>query len=251
MIFSLENMTVVIVGGAGLIGSALARAAAENGARVVIADIDKKKGASLAEKIGGAYEHIDSSSPASIEHTAKRVQKRFKTIDSLILTSYPRTRSYGAGPDKIPFKDFSEFIAKHVGGSFWCAQAFSKLMKKGGSMVFLGSIYGTAAPKFDIYKGTPMTMPAEYAAAKGSVLQLTRYLAVLYGPRGIRVNAVSPGGIFNGQSKKFVNAYGKHSELGSGMLDVDDVVGALLFLTSDASAQITGQNIIVDGGWTL
>ena len=120
-----------------------------------------------------------------------------------------------------------------------------------GNIISMASIYGFSAPKFEIYEGTDMTMPVEYAAIKGAIINLTKYLASYLGKYNIRANAVSPGGVFNNQPEKFIKAYSKNVVLGRRMANQDDIVGALLFLLSDASKHITGQNIIVDGGWTI
>lgn len=249
--FDVTGKRVLVVGGAGLLGSAFARAARESGAAVCLLDLDEKKGSVLAREIGASFEKVDSTNPRSIESAAKRVQKKYKTIDAVVIASYPRHPRYGAHAENVRFDDFGNFLSSHVVGYFHTARTFSKLMKNGGSVVFLGSIYGVVAPKFSIYKDMSMTMPVEYAAAKGALIQLTKYLATLYGPRGIRVNTLSPGGIFANQPRSFIREYSKHVKIGSGLLSPEDVCGALLFLLSPASKNITGQNIVVDGGWTL
>ncbi len=241
----------VIVGGAGLLGSAFARTIAATGAHVIIADLDTKKGTALIKEIGGSFEKMDSTSPLSIRDAARKIAKNYGRIDALVVSSYPRHARYGAHASEVRFEDFSAFLSAHVVGYFECARTFSSLMNKGGSIIFLGSIYGIVAPRFDIYKGTTMTTPIEYAAAKGAIIQMTSYLAALYGMKGIRVNAVSPGGIFANQPRSFVKAYAKHVRLGKGMLATEDVCGSVMFLLSPASKHVTGQNIVVDGGWTL
>jgi NAD(P)-dependent dehydrogenase (short-subunit alcohol dehydrogenase family) len=114
----------------------------------------------------------------------------------------------------------------------------------------MASIYGVVAPRFDIYAGTSMTMPVEYAVIKAGILHLTRYLAQYYKPQAIRVNALSPGGVFADQPADFVKKYNSHTA-GGRMLNVDDLTGSLVYLLSSASAHVTGQNLIVDDGWTL
>ena len=140
----------------------------------------------------------------------------------------------------------------HLGGYFLVAQKFCSAFKEqgGGNVVNMSSIYGTMAPRFDIYDGTPMTMPVEYAAIKSSVVQLTRYFAQYFKGTGIRLNCLSPGGILADQPSDFLKAYTGHCA-SKGMLDTVDLQGALLFLLSDASKYINGQNIVVDDGWSL
>jgi NAD(P)-dependent dehydrogenase (short-subunit alcohol dehydrogenase family) len=119
-----------------------------------------------------------------------------------------------------------------------------------GSIVNFTSIYGMQAPDFSIYDGLDVTSPVEYSAIKGAILNLTRYLASYLGSDGIRVNAVSPGGVFDGQAEQFVERYEQKVPL-SRMARPEDVLGAVVFLLSDASAYVTGHNLVVDGGWSI
>lgn len=140
-----------------------------------------------------------------------------------------------------------------MGGYFNITKWVSRDMmaQKSGNIVNIASIYGFAAPRFDIYKDTPMTVAVEYAAIKGGIINFTRYLASYLGKYNIRVNAISPGGIEDRQPAPFIEKYTSHVVLGSRMANPDDIKGVLLFILSDQSRYITGQNIIVDGGWTL
>jgi len=120
----------------------------------------------------------------------------------------------------------------------------------GGSIVSLSSIYGVIAPRFDIYEGTDMTMPVEYAAIKSGIIHLTKYFTRYFSGNGIRFNCVSPGGIIDRQPKEFLDKYRKYS-VSKGMLSPEDICGAVSFLLSDDSKYVNGQNIIVDDGWAL
>ena len=245
----LQDKRVVIIGGAGLLGSAFSRACAQRGASVFVADIDEKKAGALAQEIGGRFEKVDISDSTSVAALAKKVG----AVDGVVNASYPKTKNFGK-----PFKDAEvehmlADLSLHIGGCLSIAKAFAPLMEKQktGSIVFLGSIYGVVAPRFSIYEGTSMTIPAEYAAIKGGIIALTRYFASLFGPAGIRVNAISPGGIADKQPEQFVQNYSKHLKIGNGLLAPEDIAGAVVFLLSDDSKQMTGQNLIIDGGWTL
>ena len=123
--------------------------------------------------------------------------------------------------------------------------------QKSGVIVNIASIYGFMAPRFELYENTGFTSPVEYSAIKGGLLTLTKYLASYLGKHDIRVNAISPGGVHNNQPESFVTQYSEKTVIGRGMADADDLTGALVFLLSDASKYITGQNIVVDGGWSI
>src|SRR3989344_3447070 len=257
--FNLRGKTFVIIGGAGLIGGAFSRAVAEAEGNVVVADSNEKKGKAITEdaKKNAAgnvvFENADIADPDSVEALAKRVVKTFGRVDGVVNATYPRTPKYPQSFDSARQKDMLENLSLMLGGNFSTVRAFAPQMKKqkDGSIVFLGSIYGVAAPKFEIYEGTDMVNPPEYAAAKGGTIMLAKYFASLLGPDNIRVNAISPGGVESGQPESFLKAYAKHTRLQPGMLLPEDLTGALLFLFSDASRKMTGQNLIVDGGWTL
>ena len=121
--------------------------------------------------------------------------------------------------------------------------------KNHGSIVNMASVYGIVGPDFSVYEGTEMTMPAAYAAIKGGIVNFTRYLSSYFGKNNIRVNAVSPGGVFNNQPNQFVENYIRKVPL-QRMAKPDDISPAVVFLLSDDSSYITGQNIAIDGGWT-
>ena len=129
-------------------------------------------------------------------------------------------------------------------------EKFSAMKKRGGSIINIASIYGVVAPDFSIYEGTTMTMPGAYAAIKSGIIGMSRYMASYYAPYKIRVNSVSPGGIRDKQPVSFIKKYEKRTPLGR-MGTPADVAAAVLYLSADASSYVTGQNIIVDGGWTI
>ena len=123
--------------------------------------------------------------------------------------------------------------------------------QKSGVIVNIASIYGFMAPRFELYENASFTSPVEYSAIKGGLLSLTKYLASYLGKHDIRVNAISPGGVYDNQPESFVTQYSKKTVIGNRMAESDDLTGALVFLLSNASKYITGQNIVVDGGWSI
>jgi len=256
----LKNKTVIITGGSGLIGSEFSIISAKYGANVVIIDIDKKKSDNLVkqikEKTGNdkvIYLKCDITSLNDIKKAIDIILNKFGEISVLVNNAYPRNKNYGKKYEDVTYENFCENINLHVGGYFLITQQVSKIMMRQnhGNIINIGSIYGFAAPRFEIYEGTEMTTPVEYAAIKGAIINLTRYLASYLGKYNIRVNCISPGGVFDNQPESFVKKYSQKVLLGKRMANVDDLTGALLFLLSDASKYITGQNIVVDGGWSL
>lgn len=253
----LNNKIVVIVGGAGLLGRAFCKAAARQGAHVVVADRDLAAASALAQEIaanGGKAEAavIEIGDQASVDQLIASLHARHGRIDAVVNSAYPRNANYGRSFEAVQYADFCDNISLHLGGYFLVAQRFGLHFREhgGGAIVNLGSIYGSMTPRFEVYAGTPMTMPVEYAAIKAGVLQITRYMAQWFKGSGVRVNCLSPGGIENGQPQEFLAAYREHCA-SKGMLDAQDVCGTLLFLLSDAAQHITGQNLIVDDGFSL
>jgi NAD(P)-dependent dehydrogenase (short-subunit alcohol dehydrogenase family) len=182
-----------------------------------------------------------------------KILKNYGKIDGLVNNAYPKNKNYGRKFEDVTYEDFCENINLYVGGYFLITQQVSKVMIKQnyGNIINIGSIYGFTAPRFEIYEGTEMTTPVEYAAIKGAIINLTKYLASYLGKYNIRVNCISPGGVYDHQPETFVKKYSQKVLLEKRMANVDDLTGALLFLLSDSSKYITGQNIVVDGGWSL
>jgi len=257
--FDLDGKTVVITGGVGLIGEAFSKACSESGANLVIVDIDERKANELIERMrkegrqNVIFSRCDITKVQDVQNMIDAVVAKFGKIDALVNNAYPRNTNYGRKFEEVTYEDFCENVSLHLGGYFLMAKEVSKVMIKQnrGTIINMGSHYGFAAPRFEIYEGTKMTMPVEYAAIKGGIINLTRYLASYLGKYNIRVNTLSPGGVFDKQPESFVRKYSERVLLGRRMANVDDLTGALLFLISDASRYITGQNIVVDGGWTL
>lgn len=249
-IFDLNDKIVIVVGGAGLIGSEVVRGLADFGAKVYVADTNKGSAGRVKVK-GVKFINMDAASESSVRKTLKKIYVESGKIDVLINCAYPRTGDWGLKLEDVPFDSWKENLNNHLGGYFLCAKLAAELMKNktGGSIVNFASIYGVVAPDFGIYEGTKMTMPVAYSAIKGGIIAFTRYMATYYSKYNIRANVVSPGGVFNGQDGVFLKNYAKKTPLNR-MANPKDMVGAVIFLSSDASSYITGQNIIVDGGWS-
>lgn len=246
---ALTNKIVVVLGGGGLLGSECVRACVSEGAHVVSADL--KEPPLLPE--GVTFIQCDATNEEEVYVLVQKVRQEFGRADVIINATYPKTKNYGKRFEDGDLDEMLENTALHIKTCMTAVRGFLPLFKeqKSGSLVFFGSIYGVAAPRLDIYEGTSMTVPLEYAAAKGGVIAVTRYFASLLGRYGVRVNAISPGGIADNQPQSFVDAYSKHLLLGKGLLSPKHISGAVVFLASDASEMMTGQNLVIDGGWTV
>lgn len=254
----LLNKVVVITGGAGLVGQAFVRKLLSCQATVIIAEKDLIRAEDFRQTLTKDEQDLcvivsmDITSTVSIKQAIETIDLRFGRIDALVNNAYPRNRNYGASFFDVQYDDFCENMSINVGGYFVCSQQFALYFKQqgAGNIVNIASIYGCIAPKFEIYDGLNMTMPVEYAAIKSALIHLSKFMAKSFTGMNIRVNCLSPGGIYDNHSEQFVNAYGKEC-LNKGMLEPVDITGTLVFLLSDASRYINGQNIIVDDGFTL
>lgn len=250
-IFDLKGKIAVVVGGAGLIGSEIVKGLGDFGAKVFIAD-NNKKAAERVRRKNVKFIYLDITSEDSVRQALKEIYRQAGRINILVNSSYPRTSDWGLKLEEVTFDSWKENVNNHLGGYFLCSKFAAELMKKksGGLILNFASIYGVVAPDFGIYKGTKMTMPAAYSAIKGGIVAFTKYVATYYAKYNIRANVVSPGGVYNHQDASFVKKYKEKTPLNR-MANPEDIVGAVVFLCSDASSYITGQNIIVDGGWSV
>jgi len=255
----LSDRVVVISGGAGLIGQEFVRAVMENNGIAVIVDINEEGGSQVQKllsqevKTGSIdFVKLDITSKNSIENLIETLHEKYGRIDAVVNNAYPRNKQYGRHFFDVEFIDFCENINLHLGGYFLMSQQFALYFKKQGygNIINISSIYGVVAPEFDIYNGTSMTMPVEYAAIKSAIIHLTKYMAKCFKGMNIRVNAISSGGIFDNQPDSFVNKY-KEKCINKGMLDESDLKGTLVYLLSDMSKYVNGQNLVVDDGFIL
>lgn len=255
-LFSLQDKMCVVTGGAGLLGSHLVEGFAQAGSTVFIAEFDQAAGQRLArelasEQVPPKWVALDITDPRSIAQCIDDVVALSGHLDVWVNCAYPRTKDWAVKFEDIPFDSWQRNVDMHLNGYFACCQQAARVMQdqRAGCIINISSIYGVVGPDFSIYEGTDMTMPAAYSAIKGGINTFTKYLATYFAKDGIRANVVCPGGIFNDQPPSFVERYNQKVPLGR-MGRPEEIVGPVLFLASDAASYITGQVIMVDGGYS-
>lgn len=250
--FRLDGKTALMTGGAGLYGRQIARALAEAGARTYMAsrNLDKLEEQAKAfrdEGLNVTACQLDQGDESQVLALRDRLEEEAGGVDVLVNNAVMRSmKSWDDDTDNL-----RKSLEVNITGVFTMTRAFGNAMAKrgGGSIVNIGSIQGMVGPDFSLYEGLDMGGVPDYFMHKGSMIQLTRYAAAEFGPSSVRVNTVSPGGFANNQPAEFVRRYNDRTFLGR-MANDTDLMGAVVFLASDASAYITGANLPVDGGYT-
>ena len=248
----LENKVICIIGGNGLIGNNFAKACLKLNCNLIIADKLINNNRNLKNNNRLNYIDLDIKSESSISNLIKKIHRKFKKIDAFVNCAYPRSKKFGTKFKNLDPKYLKEDLFNQLGSPIILSKlVISYFEKQGfGNLIHISSIQGIAAPKFKHYYGTKMDSPIEYSAAKAGIISITKYLAKYCKGKNIRVNCISPGGIKDKQPTKFLKKY-KDDCLSKGMLDPEDLNGTIIFLLSDMSKFINGQNIIIDDGWTL
>jgi NAD(P)-dependent dehydrogenase (short-subunit alcohol dehydrogenase family) len=240
----LDQEVVLITGGCGRIGSALAEQLLLKGYRVLIGDINKNNLIKLNKKLNSSNLEIfvgDLTLKKNIDKFISFGLKKFKKIDR------------GVSFEKIKESSLKEDLYNQLGATIILCQTIIKyfLRKKGGCLILFSSIQGIQSPKFNHYHNLSMNSPVEYSAIKSGIISVSKYLAKYYKNKNIRINTISPGGIKDAsQPKLFVKRY-KESCNSKGLLDGSDLSGLVLFLLSHQAKYITGQNLVIDDGWSL
>ena len=264
-LFSLDGQVAVVTGGAGILGAHCCAGLAEHGATVVVLDLTSEKAVetaqSLTEQFGTPALGVgcDVSDPQAVQAAVEQVVETYGEIH--VLHNNAASKSNDLTALFAPTEDYTldqwrAIMSVNLDGMFLVAQAVgAQMIQQGhGSIIQTASIYGVVGPDDRIYEGShylggAINTPAVYAASKGGVVALTRYLATTWARHGIRVNTLTPGGVESGQNETFTSKYAARVPMGRMGLP-HEMVGALVFLASDASSYMTGQNLVVDGGLT-
>ena len=250
-------MKIIILGCNGRIGKSLTIELFKQNHELILVDkvISKELQNELKKnnKQNFSLEKIDLNTEKNIQILLRKVKKKTKTLDAVVNCIYPADKHWG----KYDLKDISKkvldrhfsnhlsnliIITKHLTNFF--------IKQKKGNLIFLSSIQGLGAPKFEHYKHTSMRSPIEYSIIKSGIINMTKYLAKYFKGSNIRFNCISPGGIRDNQPKSFIKKY-KDSCLSKGLLDSEDLLSAFKFLLSEESKYVNGQNIIIDDGWSI
>lgn len=241
---TLKDKIIIVTGGSGLLGKEIINDLEAKGAIAINADIN------VVTDFKKHMLTVDITSEESIVKAIKLVSDYYGKIDGLVNNAYPRTKDWGTKFEDITYESWQKNVDMQMNSTFLFIQKIMpELLKTKGGIVNMTSIYGVVGNDLTIYENTNINTAAPYSAIKGGVINFTRYLASYYGRQGVRVNCVSPGGIFDNQLETFVANYEKKVPMGR-MGNPDDIAPAVSFLLSDEAKYITGQNLIVDGGWT-
>ena len=253
----LDGKTYLVIGAGGRLGKLIVNALLEAQCNVVAVDfsaaaIDEVRAAMSTSQHFMAVQ-ADITDVDQVAAIFTQAQERFGELHGAVNSAYPRNANYGRAFLDVDYRDFSENVALHLGGYFVFMQQCVKYAKTSASvfsLVNMSSIYGVVAPRFELYEGTQMGMPVEYAAIKSGLQHITRYANAFAKELGFRANCLCPGGILDGQDPQFLKRYAKYCQ-NKGMLDASDVLGSTLFLLSPLSQYVVGQILVVDDGFTL
>lgn len=260
-LIDLQGRVALVTGGAGHIGSAICDALAEAGADIVVIDCNKELCEAKTRQIIDEFKVealslvIDLTDEQELRKIPDRVLKQFHSIDILVncaaLVGTSSLKGWGVGFNEQNAETWRLALEVNLTAPFILTQVCSKALVQSyhGSVINIGSIYGLLGPDMKIYDGTSMGNPAAYAASKGGLLQLSRWLSTVLAP-DIRVNSITLGGVYRGQQEAFCSKYINKTPL-KRMAVEEDIKGAAVYLASDMSSFVTGHNLVVDGGWSI
>jgi len=263
-LFDLAGKTAVVTGAIGILGQRFCRGLAEFGTQVVVVDLDSDRCNQFASELEADYGRpalgvaCDVSDPISVGSMVAQVVRRLGAIHVLHNNAASKSTdldAFFARTEDYSLSEWRKIMSVNIDGMFLVAQAIGGQMQKqgtGGSIIQTASIYGLVSSDNRIYEGSSylgrqISNPAVYSTSKAAVVGLTRYLAANWGDAGIRVNALVPGGVESGQNDTFKARYSARVPLGR-MAQADEMVGALVYLASDASSYVTGHCLVIDGG---
>ncbi len=256
--FSLEGKTIIITGACGLVGRALCEAVAQFGGNVVVADIDQDSTDSLASELAGRYGiktlgiSLDVANKSAVVESLSKVLDFEDKVDGLVNAHQNKSHLKFEPFEEISEDNWDTVVSVNLKGTFLMCQVFGSWMAEngGGRIVNFPSTYSVVAPNQNLYKGTSLGCPAAYSASKGGIDALSRYLASYWAEKGVHVNMVTPHGVWNNHEDAFEKNFAQFSPL-QRLSYNHEVAPAVIYLLSEASSYVTGDNLLVEGGWTV
>jgi NAD(P)-dependent dehydrogenase (short-subunit alcohol dehydrogenase family) len=265
-LFSVGDRPIVVTGGAGRLGGHFAKTLVARGAKVAVFDaIDVAKSRARFDGVGSnsslRFEQVDTTDRGSIVAALARIEADWGTpyglINAAAIDAPPDAPLEENGPfETYPVESWDRIMDVNVKGVMLCCQVIGGAMAKAGrgTIINVASTYGLVSPDQSLYeyrraRGEVFYKPVAYSASKSAIFNFTRYLATYWGQKGVRVNTLTPGGVFAGQERDFLEAYNRRVPMGR-MARENELDGAVVFLLSDASSYMTGANLVIDGGWT-
>lgn len=256
--FDLTDKVIVITGGCGLIGRAFCEAVAQFGGMVVVADIEKVNPKEFAQELSNRHNKemlgvsVDVGNRDSVNALKEEVLKKYGRIEGLVNGHQNKTNSFFEPFEKYSDENWDAVVETNLKGTFLTCQILGTWMAEngGGKIVNIPSTYSVVAPNQNLYKGTSMGCPAAYSASKGGVDALSRYLASYWAHKKVHVNMITPHGVWNNHEKQFEENFARFTPM-ERLSYNHEVASALIYLLSDASSYVTGDNMLVEGGWTV
>ncbi len=265
-LFSVSDRPIVVTGGAGRLGGQFAKTLIARGAKVAVFDAlevatSRARFDGLGSNSSLRFEQVDTTNRESIAAALARVEADWGAprglINAAAIDAPPDAPPEENGPfETYPVESWDRIMGVNAKGVMLCCQVIGGAMAKAGrgAIVNVASTYGLVSPDQSLYeyrraRGEVFYKPVAYSASKSALYNLTRYLATYWAQKGVRVNTLTPGGVFAGQEREFLDAYARRTPMGR-MAREDELDGAILFLLSDASSYMTGANLVIDGGWT-
>jgi NAD(P)-dependent dehydrogenase (short-subunit alcohol dehydrogenase family) len=259
-LFDLTGRIAIVTGGAGLLAVEHATALSNQGATVIMTDVNKEKCDEIVAKlltsnINVISKYCDVTSSDSWKKLLDEVMNAFGKVDVLInnagFTNQSKSTNFDLSFENFPLEDWNAIINVNLTGTFLGCQVIGRQMLQQGTgvVINIASLYGVVSPNHRIYPDTGITQPVAYSVSKHGVIGLTKYLATLWADKGVRVNALTPGGIYNDHPDVFLERFQQLNPIGR-MSNKNELQGAIIYLASDASSHVVGHNLVVDGGWT-
>lgn len=255
--FDLSNKVIIISGACGLIGRAFCEAAAQYGANIVVTDIALSKPKEFAEKLSERNNVKCVGFEIAVEHKNSVMElknfvlKEFGRIDGLVNGHQNKSHLIFEPFESVSEENWDKVVEVNLKGTFLLCQIIGSYMAEqgSGSIINIPSTYSVVAPNQNLYKGTKMGCPAAYSASKGGIDALSQYLSSYWASKGVRVNMITPHGVWNNHEEQFEKNFANFSPM-QRMSYNHEVAPALIYLLSDASSYVTGNNMLVEGGWT-